>query len=146
MIRYLKEVSPWLRFIGIVGFVFCGSFALSGLVFLIAFPALSSGWSEISEISEVADFFGTVYGAFMGLYFIGAAVLYFFPSLFQYRFGSKIRSYLQSGSDHELEVAFKNNKSIWKFNGILIIISLAFVPITVVGAIIAVIATGALGG
>jgi hypothetical protein len=129
MIRYLKGASPWLRFLGIVGFISCGFLVMTGIGLLVALPVIGSLWDSIAEIEAYADVFGAVFGITMGLYCIIGAVLYFFPSLFIYNFGGKIRSYLQSGADQDLETAFKNNKSLWKFAGILTIIALAFIPV-----------------
>ena len=44
-----------------------------------------------------------------------------------------------------LELAFKNNKSLWKFNGILLIIGLAVIPALVIIAIVAAVAALAIG-
>jgi hypothetical protein len=74
------------------------------------------------------------------LYFLGAGVLMFFPALFTYRFGAKIRNYMETNSAPELESAFKSNKFLWKFNGILTIIALAIIPVvTVISIIVAVV-------
>ncbi|MDR1279046.1 MAG: hypothetical protein LBK02_09860, partial [Treponema sp.] len=62
--------------------------------------------------------------------------LCFFPALFTYNFGNKIRAYQQSRAEEELENAFKNNKSLWKFLGILTIISLAFIPVMIIISIV----------
>jgi hypothetical protein len=67
---------------------------------------------------------------------VGGGVLEFFPSLFIYRCGDKIRGYLRSGTDQDLELALKNNKSYWKFLGIVCIVSLAFIPLMIIGGII----------
>ena len=74
------------------------------------------------------------------LYFIGAGVLMFFPAFFTYKFGVKIRAFTRTNSEQELELAFKNNKSLWKFNGILTIIGLAIIPLVIILGIIAVVA------
>jgi hypothetical protein len=139
MILYLKGASPWLRFLGIVGFIVCGILALMGIIFLVVLPAAGVGsfWSGISGLEEVSDAFGTALGAaVVGLYFFAIAALNFFPALFMFNFGNKIRTYLQSGSDQDLEGAFKNNKSLWKFSGILMIIALAFIPVMIIIGII----------
>jgi hypothetical protein len=136
MLFYLKGASPWLRFIGIVGFISCGLIVLGGIVFLALIPAMGALWTEMPEIEEYADIFGALFGVFTGVYLFLIAVLGFFPSLFIYNFGARIRSYLRSGADQELETAFKNNKSLWKFAGILTIISLAFIPLMVIAGII----------
>jgi hypothetical protein len=137
MILYLKRASPWLRFMGIMGFIVCGIVVLIGLIFLFALPVMGSLWGSISEFGDLSAAFGTALGAVIGaVYFFAIAALSFFPALFSFNFGNKIRAYLQSGSDQDLELAFKNNKSLWKFNGILTIIGLAFIPVMVIIGIV----------
>jgi hypothetical protein len=143
MLRHLKDASPWLRFIGVIGFISSGFLAMGGLGSFVSSFFMGNLWREIPEVSEYADIFGIFFGVFMGLYFIIFAVLSFFPSLFVYNFGTRIRSYLQSGMDRDLETAFKNNKSLWKFMGVLMIISLAFIPVLLVIGVVVGIAAAA---
>ncbi|GHV95816.1 hypothetical protein AGMMS50293_21360 [Spirochaetia bacterium] len=126
MLRYLKEASPWLRFIGILGFIGSGFICLGGITFAIVMFAAS----------EIASEFGGPAFGLLGILYAALAVLVFFPSLFTYRFGASIRNYILSSSGQELEQAFKNNKSLWKFYGILCIINLAFIPMTIIIAIV----------
>jgi len=72
----------------------------------------------------------------LSLIYIAMGALYFFPALYTYNFGAKIRSYQLSSSNEDLELAFKNNKSLWKFNGILYIVLLASVPFTIIATIV----------
>jgi hypothetical protein len=129
MVRYLKEAAPWLRFIGILSFIGCGFMVLGGTLFLIA--------AFVSP--DFAGGLGWLGGGIGSVAYIGSGALMFFPARFTYTFGTKIRGYLRSGAEEDLEQAFKNNKSLWKFNGILYIIGLALVPVVIVGAVIAVI-------
>ena len=140
MLIYLKGASPWLRFIGILGFVSAGLAAISGLVSFIFVPLAKNIWSEIPGF-EMVGILGLVFGGGIAVLCIGAGVLMFFPSLFIYRFGEKIRSYLRTGTEHELEQAFRNNKSFWKFTGIICIVYLAFIPMLIIGSIIAALVT-----
>jgi len=138
MLGYLKEASPWLRFIGIVGYICCGFIAATGIIFIVFMGSLSSIWED--AISELGDLGNVLFSGSVGFTFLISALLCYFPSRFTYNFGAKIRSYLQNGREQELELALKNNKSLWKFLGILLIINLAFVPLLiVVGIIIAVV-------
>jgi hypothetical protein len=139
MLTYLKGASPWLRFIGIVGFIGCGLMVFGGILFLALIPTMGSVWGTIPELGSFSNVFGAAFGGSMGVYFFICAIIGFFPSRFMYTFGSKIRSYLRTGAAGDLEDAFKNNKSLWKFAGIVVIISLAFIPVmTIVGIVIAV--------
>jgi hypothetical protein len=138
MLVYLKQASPWLRFLGILGFIQCGFLALGALSFFVIIP-FREVWNELDQIPgfDIAfSGFGSVFGGVFGVYFLGATVLLFFPSWFIYNFGSKIRTYLRTGTDQDLEGALKNNKSLWKFCGILAIISLALVPMIIILTIV----------
>jgi hypothetical protein len=138
MLMYLKQASPWLRFIGILGFIQCGFLALSALSSFVIMP-FGAVWSELGQVPGFEAFaagFAGIFGGIFGIYMLGVAVFVFFPSYFIYNFGSKIRTYLRTGSDQDLEGALKNNKSLWKFSGILAIVSLAFIPVIFIVAII----------
>jgi hypothetical protein len=133
MVYYLKGAAPWLRFLGIIGFIGCGILVVSGLVMLIAMP------SFIQDIAVL----GSLAGASVGGLYIVLGVVGFFPTRFIYCFGARIRNFLRNNSEQELEQAFKYNKSFWKFSGIVTIIYLAIIPIAIVIGIIAVIGSSA---
>jgi hypothetical protein len=127
MLRYLNEASPWLRFVGVLGFVGCGIAVLSGIIFAImGTVALSALGSDLDDFP--AWIFAVIY--------IPIGVLLFFPSYFIYNFGKRIRNFQFSNSTEDLELAFKNNKSLWKFNGIMYIIYLASIPVFIIIAIV----------
>ena len=140
MLIYLKQASPWLRFIGILGFVACGMTAVWGVLFIALIPIFVLAMENMPGLEAFGTFsggMGMAFGGLFGVIIIGSSLLIFFPSLFVYRFGEKIRTYLRTGTDQDLEQAFKNNKSLWKFYGILCIIYLAFLPVMIVISIIA---------
>ena len=140
MLIYLKGASPWLRFIGVLGFIGAGLMALWGVSSFAFFPLMKQAWDEIPGLGrQFSGVFGAVFGGGMAVLCIGGGVLIFIPSLFVYRFGERIRSYLRAGTDQDLELAFKNNKSLWKYIGIICIINLAFIPLAIIGGIIAIV-------
>jgi hypothetical protein len=73
----------------------------------------------------------------MGVLYFLLGLLSFFPAKFSYGFGSKIHHYALSNSEKDLEEAFKNNRSLWKFFGILAIVYLAIIPLALIGGIVA---------
>jgi len=144
MLMYLKGASPWLKFIGILGFIGAGLTALWGIIFFAAGSAVGQFWSSIPGLESFNTFSnaaGAAFGILTGMLIIGAAALIFFPSLFLYRFGTKIHSYIRNGLDQDLEQAFKNNKSFWKFSGIICIVYLAIIPLSIIIAVIAAVAS-----
>jgi hypothetical protein len=136
MLKFLSDASPWLRFMGIMGFIGSGFLALIGLLCLILMPFAGGVFDGFLPGFPISFAVMAMYG----IYLIGAGVLMFFSALFTYRFGAKIRSYVQTNSEAELEQAFKNNRSLWKFYGILTIIGLASIPVMIIIGIIAAVA------
>ena len=138
MLIYLKGASPWLRFIGVLGFIGSGLTVLWGISFSAFVPIVGRVWDEIPQVYQPFTAFmgAALLGGSMAVVCIGAGLLMFFPSLFVFRFGSKIQNYLRTGTDQDLEQAFRNNKSFWKFVGIICIIELAFIPLMIIGGII----------
>lgn len=126
MLKYLSEASPWLRFIGILGYIGCGIMVISGIVM----AATANATGELFE--NFIDFPFWI----IGFLYIPLALLLFFPSHYTFKFGQKIRNYQFSNSNDDLENAFKNNKSLWKFYGILMIVYLAILPVVIVVSVI----------
>jgi len=129
MLSYLNDAAPWLQFIGILGFIGCGLSVIGGILSVVGFSAAS-----FFELSAFPFWI-------IPLIYIPLGVLFFFPAYFTYNFGRKIRNYRFSNSTEDLELAFKNNKSLWKFYGIICIIYLAFIPFFFIIAIIGGVAT-----
>jgi len=125
--KHLYEASPWLRFIGIMGYIGSGITVLFGIIFVFSTAFTSSFLGD-----ELGDFPSWI----LFLIYLPLGVLFFFPAHFTYNFGKKLRNYRFSSSIEDLELAFKNNKSLWKFNGIITIIYLALIPLFIVGSII----------
>jgi len=148
MVKNLSSASPWLRFVGVMGIIGAAFYAAGGIITLLSWPLTAAYVDVFEEVSEyIPDFFQS-FGWIMviyALFFIGAGAVTFFPALFTYRFGDKIRKFIQTNSEQDLEQAFKNNKFLWKFNGILLIIALAAIPAFFVLFIMIIIAVLAIG-
>ena len=148
MVKNLSGASPWLRFVGVMGIIGSALYAAGGIITLLSWPLTAAYVDIIEEAWEYFPAFFQSFGGIMiiySLFFIGAGVLTFFPALFTYRFGDKIRKFIQNNSEQELELAFKNNRFLWKFNGILLIIALAAIPVFFVLLIMIFIAVLAIG-
>jgi len=133
MLRYLKEASPWLKFLGILGFISCGFMALWALFYIIVAITATTLMSSLAPMMGLA---ALPFWLIVPIY-IAAAVLFFFPSYFLFNFGTKIRKFIVSNSDEDLELALKNNKSYWKFCGIITIVYLSILPTIFIFSLIA---------
>jgi hypothetical protein len=137
MLVQLKGASPWLRFVGVLGFIGAGFTILTGVVFLTLVPFFTRSFAGIDPLNGVMEAVTFVIIAAFCIIVGGFMIL---PSLFMFRFGERIRGYLRTGAEQELEAAFKNNRLLWKFIGIICIVSLAFFPLMMIGSIIAALA------
>ena len=133
MLSYLKEASPWLRFLGILGYI---SFGIICLCTIILFITVLAGTSDGIASELGLGFLGAIGGVVILLVYGLMAVLVFFPAHFTYKFGAHIKFFFRDYSKGDLEIAFKNNKSLWLFYGILAIIYLAIIPITLIIVVI----------
>jgi len=107
---YLLEAAKWANFLAIVGFVGLGLMVLLGLVVMLlgtSMPGFSAGGAQIGVL---------------GIIYLVMAAIYFFPTLYLYRFAQKMKVALNSTSQDNLELGFENLKSFYKFIGIFMIV------------------------
>ena len=123
-ISYLSETARWAKFLSIVGFVFSALLVIFSLFF-------GSIISIFSKLGSNSDSFGS--SAVMSYYSYGItiayiiiALLYFFPCLYLFNFSSKMQTALRNNDQINLNAAFGNLKSCFKFVGILTIVVLSF--------------------
>jgi hypothetical protein len=138
MLSYLRDAAPWLRFMGIVGFVISGLTAFTGVILSLGMFAAGSLVDEAIRADGAAGIVQRM-GFLGGFVYVGIAALSFFLSRFVYLFGAQIRRYSLSYNSADLEAAFKNNRSLWRFLGIYTIVCLSAAPLLlVIGAIVSI--------
>ena len=106
---YINETRKWAQFLAILGFIGTG---------MIAIMAIFAG-SMFSGMVGAGGIAITV------LYLL-MALVYFFPSLYLFRFSEKSNRALYKKDSDELEAAMGNLKSTFKFYGIAAIIVISF--------------------
>ncbi|MDR3356454.1 MAG: hypothetical protein LBO04_04620 [Spirochaetaceae bacterium] len=108
----LAASGPWMRLIGIVTFAACGVMLIAGLVMIFNMERLP------------------------GLIYIVLAVVCFFPARFLFRAGSKLCALKAGGGGDALEDALRNNRSYWKFSGVITVVSLGLTVLVIVVVLI----------
>ncbi|MEO5968117.1 MAG: DUF5362 family protein [Ferruginibacter sp.] len=123
----LSETAKWAKFLAVVGFV------LTGLIVLMAIfaGAIISGLLRTGDAGAVAAVSST---AISVLYLIVAAI-YFFMSLYLYRFAINMKIALSTTNQENLNISFQNLKSVYKVMGIITIIYLALIALIFILAI-----------
>jgi len=111
--QYLNEIGKWGKFLSIVGFCFIGLFVVIGLT---AGTVMSFLGQEQSM-----PFPGFV----LGLIYIAMGLLYFFPVLYLFNFSRHMKTALTTKSNQDMDAAFDNLKSHYKYIGIFMIVVLS---------------------
>lgn len=119
--QYLDQTSPWVRFISILIFVCAGLMFLAGLVMMLV--GMVAGL--VPAGMERAAFPGTVAGALVGVVYLVLACVYIAPGVFLSRYASAIRTLRSSRTAQALEDALKQQRSFWRYIGILTLVTLA---------------------
>jgi hypothetical protein len=115
---YLGDTARWAKFLSILGFIFIG------LMVIMAFSIgviMSKFTSQLNDSSAVASALPSAIFTFIFLVF---AVLYFFPTLFLYRFATRMQMAIRNNDQPQLIGSFRSLKSCFRFIGILTIIVL----------------------
>ena len=124
----LMATAKWGRFIAIVGFVFIGL-----LVVLSIFMGLSMAAAPAAEGNY---FSGSFVGGGMAFMYMLMAVIYFFPTLYLYRFSSRVKEAVLRQDEFSLESGLFNLKYCFRFIGIMTIVFLVLYALGFGGAIL----------
>jgi hypothetical protein len=123
---HLSETAKWANFLSIVGFV---------LSVIIALAALFSGMIKGSLRDSYGGGLSSLGAGFVMIVYLVIAALYFFMSLFLYRFASKMKVALYANDQENLNNSFLNLKNLYKLMGILTIIYLCLIALVLILAI-----------
>jgi hypothetical protein len=130
---YLLETAKWQKFLGVVMMVCVVLMAIGG----IAIIATGSFFADQVDDNPLLAQFGM---SGFGIMYLLMAVLYYFYARYLLRAAKGLKAWGVSEDEADLTFGLKNNKSYFKFSGILTIIALAIVAIALVAGVIAAIA------
>jgi hypothetical protein len=131
-INYLREAAKWGKFIGIIGFVMIGIF----VVFAVFMGAIFGGTAAMSNMSYGM---GAMSGGMITGTYLVMALIYFFPTLYLYRFSVRTARALRDSNSELLTDGVGQLKSMFKFMGILMIViiglyAIIFIFAAIIGA------------
>jgi cytochrome bd-type quinol oxidase subunit 2 len=129
--QYLNETRKWSMFLSIMGFISIGVLLLFALFAGTFYSAVNNNLATGNM-----PFAPTI---LISILYIVFGVIYIFPTLYLYRFSIKLKVALTSNDSLSLTDAFKNQKSMYKFMGIFVIIILAFYVFSAIIGLIAMI-------
>lgn len=114
---YLKETASWAKLLAIVGMIGCVFLVIGGIMASVAVTAVSSEMSR-----EIGGGATAAMGAFMLIFYVLIAVIYFFPCLYLLRFSNHIKNAITANDQMGLNEGLRNLKATFRFLGIVTII------------------------
>lgn len=136
VVRQLSGTRPWVRFISIMVFIGAGFMVLAGLGMLVfgviggaAMSKVGAGSSEGAMVAGIPVLMAVIY--------LVLAVIYIFPGVKLWKYASRIAELEASGSAESLAAALGEQRTFWKFVGIVAIIMISLYLLVIVGAVIA---------
>jgi hypothetical protein len=117
---HLLETVRWTKFMAIMGFIFVGICLLGAVTLLVSGPMLSSSASSL----------GADLNSGIGIVYIIIAFLYVYPVYALLKFSGSMKRGLNSGNQDLINEGFRYQKTMYRYLGILTIISLFLVLIS----------------
>ena len=114
---YLESAAKWSRFLGISGFVF------SAILLIASFSIMFLG-NSLSKFGGEESILGKSFGYTIGVFYLFVTIIYFVLSLFQYRFGVKMKTALYNSDNYAMTEGLKNLKNYFKSLGIMMAVVL----------------------
>ena len=132
VIQQLAGTKGWVRFISVLMFIGAGLMLLFALLMMAMGNAMANATKSPMFGGGMGIFLAAIYGVF--------AFIYIFPALKLWKYATCIGNLISTGSITDLESALNEQRSFWKFIGMifLVIISLyalIFIGVFVIGGI-----------
>jgi hypothetical protein len=105
-VQLLRQTRPWVMFLSVLLFLGTAFMLLAGIGLVVS--GLAMGGPTFSNI--------------IGLAYIPVALVYLYPAIKMWTYGSAISRLVISGATTDLEAALAQQKHLWKFLGIAAIV------------------------
>lgn len=113
--QHLLETAKWTKFLSIIGFIG------TGIMFIIMIFMLAGGSYFAALSGSMAPGFSFAGIAIMWIFMLA---LYIYPIYAMYQFSKYLKIGINSNSSEDLTIAFRHQKGMYKFMGILMVILL----------------------
>ena len=123
---HLSEAAKWARFLAICGFIFLGLMIIYGVAMSFVMVNMANTMSQVDS-SPSENSLQSMMRIGMVIFYIVFAVIAFFPYYFLLRFANKMKAALISNDQDALNGSFQNLKILYRYMGILMIISLVLI-------------------
>ncbi len=140
--QYLDQTRPWVQFMAVIVFISAGLMVLSGIVML----GISLAAGATAGAGASASPFGAVGGALLGMFYVALSLVYIVPGVYLARYAKAIKLLRTDGGAERIENALKQQRSFWRFVGIVTAICIILVIVGLaLAVVIGVLAAGMTG-
>jgi len=122
-ISYLDQARKWTFFLSIIGFIATAFIVIIALFF-------GSIMASLDEFSGGMS--GAVSSGMITVIYLIIGIVYFFISLYLYRFSVRTKAAIHEQDSAQLEDGLKNLKSYWKLTGIITLVVIAVYAVALV--------------
>ncbi|MBK1825995.1 DUF5362 family protein [Haloferula rosea] len=133
MVEALRATKPWIRFCAILGFICTGFIFLAALFMGLGGGVMATSLGSSSSSGGAMPF--AAMSAVFSIVYVLMGLLYLFPSIKLWKYGSRIAELMSSQSSQDLEAALDAQRSFWKLVGILLAVFIALY-IAVIGVVV----------
>lgn len=132
----VRGTARWARTIAIIGFVMLGMMLLFGLFFGTFLGRMMDLSARMS--GQAMPFDPSILGVVYMVVFLVLAVIYFFPTLFLYRYATRTLKALTGPFDPaSFSAGLAAHRSFYGYVGVLVIIGAVFNGLGLLGALVA---------
>jgi hypothetical protein len=128
---YLLSAGKWATFLGILGFIFCGLFALVALSIGTIFTKMAEMMPYNPGFKMMAGFGGGV-----SIFYLLIDLLYFFFALYIYQFAVKIKAGVNFRDTAHITAGLGKLKSFFKLWGIVTIVFICVYVLAIICIVI----------
>lgn len=112
---HLLETTRWSKFLAIMGFVFMGLMFLGLISFFFSTPGFAGMTPGVAQMSVIS----------MLIFVVFLTAIYIYPVLMLFKFSTQMKSGLMANNSSLVESAFRCQKNMFKYLGVVTIFSLA---------------------
>jgi Family of unknown function (DUF5362) len=120
---HLKETAMWSKFLAVTGMVISIIIALAGLV---AGPMLANMNRNFGDANSGLGAMGSL---FITVFYIFIGVVYFFLSLFLFRFATRMKQALLTTDQENFNASLMNLKLVYRTLGIITVVYLSLLAL-----------------
>jgi hypothetical protein len=125
----LAATKPWVRFMSVMVFIGAGLMVLAAIAMG---AAVAMGGGMMKSTGGAANPFAGPMGLVLVAVYVVLAIVYIFPGVKLWKYASCIAMLMQTGRHEDLVAALNQQRSFWKFMGVLVLVMLVVYMLAIV--------------